>query len=370
MNYLESTYNNKRILVTGHTGFKGSWLSIWLKTLGAEVSGISLDIPTNPSNYEACNLDGIVKDYRLDICELDKMSDLIKEIDPDFIFHLAAQAIVSTSYMSPIETIVTNSIGTTTVLEAVRDYQKKLVAIMITSDKAYDNQEWEWGYRETDKLGGKDPYSASKAMAELAISTYCHSYFNSDDNNVNIGVSRAGNVIGGGDWAKDRIIADCVRAWSKNKVVEIRNPNATRPWQHVLEPLSGYLTLGHFLSRSPKLHGEAYNFGPPADYNHSVKELIETMKAFWGDIEWKDVSEKDEIFHEAGLLKLNCDKALSHLHWSPTLSFQDTVRMTVDWYREYYSGNEMDMYQFSREQIVEYMSIASKKKIYWANEAN
>lgn len=370
MNLLESTYKGKKVLLTGHTGFKGSWLSLWLNNLGANVAGVSVDVPTKPSNFEASNVQNIIRDIRLDVCDLLKLKEIISEEEPDFIFHLAAQPIVSSSYSEPIKTMITNSIGSANILESLRDFPKKTVAIMITSDKAYDNVEWEWGYRETDRLGGKDPYSASKAMAELAISTYFNSYFSSNDNKVKIGIARAGNVIGGGDWAKDRIIADCVRAWSEDKIVEIRNPHATRPWQHVLEPLSGYLTLGHFLSESSSLHGEAYNFGPSSHYNHSVRELIEMMKNFWKGIEWNDVSNNIEEFHEAGLLKLNCDKALSHLRWLPVLNFEETIKMTVDWYRIFYSEKRLNMFEYTNNQIEEYMKIASKKGIYWANEKN
>ena len=370
MNFLKSTYNNKTVLITGHTGFKGSWLSSWLAHLGAEVIGISIDIPSSPSNFEASNLSTIIEDNRANICQIDEIKPLIIEREPDFIFHLAAQPIVSTSYKEPINTIATNAIGTANILESIRDFPKKLVAVMITSDKAYENLEWEWGYRETDRLGGKDPYSASKAMAELVIKTFYESYFNSDQNEVRIGISRAGNVIGGGDWAKDRIIADCMRAWSRNIPVNIRNPNSTRPWQHVLEPLSGYLTLGHFLSESSQYHGEAYNFGPSANVNHSVEELIKMMQHFWKEIEWTDLSSQHEEFHEAGLLKLNCDKALSHLRWEPALNFEDTIRMTIEWYRKYYLDNSVDMQEFTNHQIAEYTDLASEKNIYWTNETD
>ena len=237
---------------------------------------------------------------------------------------------------------------------------------MITSDKAYDNVEWPWGYRETDSLGGKDPYSASKGMAELAIKTYIESFFRKN-NNIAIGIARAGNVIGGGDWAEDRIVPDCIRSWSKNLPVDIRNPISTRPWQHVLEPLSGYLTLGAALTSQQDLHGEAFNFGPSVDQNYSVKELIHEMEKYWDNVSWNDVSNKNEEFHEAGLLKLNCDKALALLNWTSTLKFNENISMTVNWYKNYYQKkNKQDIYEYSISQISEYVSLARKKGIEWS----
>ena len=238
---------------------------------------------------------------------------------------------------------------------------------MITSDKAFDNVECPWGYRETDRLGGKDPYSASKGMAEIAIRSLIESYFMDSESNVRIGITRAGNVIGGGDWAKDRIVPDCMKSWSKNIPVEIRSPKSTRPWQHVLEPLSGYLRLGVSLFVSQILHGVAYNFGPTTDQNFSVSELINEMSEFWENVSWNDVSGKNDYLHEAGLLKLNCDKALADLNWISTLEFEDTVRMTVSWYKDYYQGAEdQSMYEFTVEQIDEYMQLAEKKGIEWS----
>ena len=222
---------------------------------------------------------------------------------------------VRPSYNSPLETISTNAIGSASILDALRYLDKQVVAVMITSDKAYDNVEWVWGYRETDRLGGKDPYSASKGMAELVIRSYVESFFSSDYSPVRVGIVRAGNVIGGGDWAVDRIVPDCMLAWSRNETVNIRNPEATRPWQHVLEPLSGYIGLASKLSENQDLHGEAYNFGPPATQNHSVRELIDEMEKYWDQVRWRDISQDQKHVHEAGLLKLNCDKALFDLQW-------------------------------------------------------
>jgi len=357
-------FKAKKILITGHTGFKGSWLCTWLHELGAEVVGVSNDTVSQPSNYQASSLTDFVQDHRLDIRDADKLSELVQEVQPDFVFHLAAQALVRPSYSDPLSTLTTNSIGTANLLEALRNLDKQVVAVMITSDKAYDNIEWVWGYRETDRLGGKDPYSASKGMAELVIRTYVESFFNLEDSNVRIGITRAGNVIGGGDWAIDRIVPDCMRAWSAGETVQIRSPHATRPWQHVLEPLGGYLTLAMHLSQAQKYHGQAYNFGPSADQNYPVSELIDEMSKYWDQVRWQDVSGGQHV-HEAGLLKLNCDKALFDLSWQATLTFEQTVKMTVDWYRHYYQSIDSTMHEYSVKQIHAYMALAESKG--WLN---
>jgi len=358
-------FNNKTILITGHTGFKGSWLSLWLSSLGANVIGISDKEVSRPSNYVTSGLSKIIDDRHFDIRDLIKLKKTFEDVQPDFVFHLAAQALVRPSYQEPLQTITTNAIGTANVLEAVRSLNKKTVVVMITSDKAYDNVEWVWGYRETDRLGGKDPYSASKGMAELAIRSYVESFFNGCDSDIRVGVARAGNVIGGGDWAQDRIVPDCMKAWADNQVVEIRSPHATRPWQHVIEPLSGYLTLAKDLAKDSKNHGQAYNFGPAADQNHSVSSLINEMSKNWSQVRWNDVS-NDEHVHEAGLLKLNCDKALFDLDWKPTLQFEETVKMTVEWYRKFYQNPDDLMYEYTINQIDTYSSIAKLRKISWA----
>jgi len=360
-------FDNKKVLVTGHTGFKGSWLCTWLSYLGAEVIGMSDDVVSNPSNYLASSVSDFVQNYRVDIRDTNKVASIIKKIQPDFVFHLAAQALVRPSYENPIETMTTNAIGTANVLDALRNLDKKVVAVMITSDKAYDNVEWVWGYRETDRLGGKDPYSASKGMAELAIRSYVDSFFNTPDSNVRIGITRAGNVIGGGDWAVDRIVPDCMGAWASGKTVDIRSPHATRPWQHVLEPLSGYLCLAESLYLNSKNHGEAYNFGPSADQNYPVSKLIDEMSKYWDKVKWNDVSTDDNHVHEAGLLKLNCDKALFDLDWRSTLQFQETVKMTVEWYKEYYQNRAQSMHDFTVSQIESYTKVAKQNNISWAD---
>jgi len=358
-------YKNKRVLVTGHTGFKGSWLVTWLLKLGAEVIGVSKDIPTTPSMFNELSLELKIKDIRADIRNLESVKNIINEEQPDFVFHLAAQALVRLSYEIPVDTMVTNAIGSANILNALRDLDKPVIAVMITSDKAYDNVEWVWGYRETDQIGGKDPYSASKGMAELAIKSFVDSYFSVPESKVRLAIARAGNVIGGGDWGLDRIVPDCMNSWSNNEIVNIRNPEATRPWQHVLEPLSGYLVLGAKLSMSMGVHGEAYNFGPLTNQNYSVRDLINEMTKYWGSVRWNDISDTQQHLHEAMLLKLNCDKALFDLKWRPTLEFRETVRMTVEWYKQYYENDAESIYNLTLSHIDEYTKLAMERKLPW-----
>jgi len=360
-------YKDKTVLITGHTGFKGSWLSMWLVNLGAKVVGVSNCEVSETSNFSVSNISSVIDDHRLDVRDADAIKTLVEKVQPDFVFHLAAQALVRPSYENPLETMTTNAIGTANVLDALRVLDKKVVAIMITSDKAYDNVEWVWGYRETDRLGGKDPYSASKGMAELVIRSYVESFFGSEDSNVRVGITRAGNVIGGGDWAVDRIVPDCMEAWANGETVDIRSPHATRPWQHVLEPLSGYLCLAVDLYLNSHHHGEAYNFGPSAGQNYPVNKLIDEMSKYWNQIKWNDASTDEGHVHEAGLLKLNCDKALSDLEWHSTLQFEETVKMTVEWYKEYYQNQNQPMYDFTIGQIELYTKAAKLTDIAWAS---
>jgi len=359
-------YKNKKVLVTGHTGFKGGWLVTWLLELGAEVIGVSKDIPTSPSMFDELNLSKNIKHYLADIRNLSKMIDIVSSEKPDFVFHLAAQAIVSVSYSDSIETISSNVIGTTNILEALKTSNHDCIAIIITSDKVYDNIEQVWGYKENDKIGGKDVYSASKGAAELIIKSYCHSFFNRANSNIRLGIARAGNVIGGGDWAKDRLVVDCMKAWSQNNPVEIRSPKSTRPWQHVLEPLSGYLNLGYALFFDDKLHGEGFNFGPKSDQNHTVVQLLKDLGQHWN---FKNEDEAfvitDNIpFYEAGLLKLNCDKSLFYLGWQANLDYEETIRFTSEWYYSFYKNN-VDMLKKTKKQIKEYEDIASFKRLMW-----
>ncbi len=349
---------NKVVLVTGHTGFKGSWLSIWLEYLGAKVVGLSFNVPTHPSNFDASNVGNLVKEYLIDIRDRHAVQSAIEECQPDFIFHLAAQSLVGASYDFPLETIQTNAMGSANILESLRFVDKEIVVIMITSDKVYDNVEWAWGYRETDRLGGKDPYSASKGMAELAIKGYIESFFNKKDSNIRVGVARAGNVIGGGDWSKNRVVPDCITAWSNNETLYIRNPNATRPWQHVLEPLNGYLQLAANLKISNDFHGNSYNFGPFLNQNYSVGELVQEMAKYWNNAKWKCVPKINKPLNEAELLRLNCDKAMFDLNWSPILQFEESVKMTVEWYKIFYQGRPNSMMDFTLSQVVDYMNLA------------
>lgn len=362
----EGVYEGKKVLVTGHTGFKGSWLISWLLELGANVVGISNNIPTSPSMFESLRLNKKIIQYQEDIQNFEKIKSILQDERPDFVFHLAAQAIVSESYSNPVETIMSNVIGTTSILEALRLSNNPCVAVIITSDKAYENIEQVWGYKENEKMGGKDIYSGSKGAAELVIGSYIHSFFQSENNNVSLGIARAGNVIGGGDWAKDRIVVDCMKAWNVGNSVEIRSPEATRPWQHVLEPLSGYLCLGQNLFQKKLLHGEAFNFGPRSEQNKTVRELLEDLSEFW-NFEKKNQAFKitDNIpFHEAGLLKLNCDKALSMLKWEAALNYQETIKFTSEWYYNYYKL-ENPPAQVTFSQIKEYCDIAKSKGLVW-----
>jgi CDP-glucose 4,6-dehydratase len=356
-------YNNKKVLVTGHTGFKGSWLTSWLIKLNAKVVGYSKDVPTNPSMFNDLELKEHIKHYIADIRDLKFLKEVINKEKPDIIFHLAAQAIVSKSYIDPVETNSTNIIGTMNVLESVKEIDFQCSLIMITSDKCYKNVEWIWGYKETDHLGGKDVYSGSKAAAEIVIHSYFHSFFKNHQY-VKIGVGRAGNVIGGGDWAEDRIVVDCMKSWKNNGKVEIRSPKATRPWQHVLEPLSGYLSLGSKLSS--KINGEAFNFGPKFSKNHTVIDLLNDLAKDFGISDVKNAYKITENipFNEAGLLKLNCDKALFKLNWEANLDYHQTVKIIANWYKEYYKNNS-NLFDYTLNQISEYEKIAITQSLDW-----
>ena len=364
-----NVFKDKKVIVTGNTGFKGSWLSIWLHEMGAKVVGISREVPSTPSLFDELKLADKIEHHFEDICNGDAIKKIFADTKPDFVFHLAAQPIVSVSYIDPIETLQTNIMGTANILEALRILDNPCKAVMITSDKCYDNVEWIWGYRETDAVGGKDPYSASKGAAELIIKTYFHSYFNKPDSKIKLVAVRAGNVIGGGDWALNRIVPDCILAWDQNNAVKIRSPYSTRPWQHVLEPLSGYLLAAQALADDKvKINGEPFNFGPNADQNHTVLELLKAISNHW---DFKAIEEHFEIennttFHEAGLLKLNCDKALFYLQWKPVLVFEETARFTGAWYNTFYNKKGTDMFEYTVSQIKEYELQAKLKSIVWA----
>jgi len=364
----KNIYRDKTVLVTGNTGFKGSWLTTWLLELGAKVIGLSDRIPTQPSMFEALELVKKIDHHMIDVTNFQQVRKLIEEKKPDFVFHLAAQAIVSYSYENPLSTIQVNVMGTAAILDALRISGHPCTAIMITSDKCYENVEWTWGYRENDRLGGKDPYSASKAGAEIVFNTYYHSFFSNEGSMVRIASARAGNVIGGGDWAVSRIVPDCIRAWSQKKPVIIRRPSSTRPWQHVLEPISGYLTLGKNLHENKFLSGESYNFGPGSDQTFMVKQLIDEVAINWSfrNDQLQVVIQEEPDFHEAGLLKLNCDKALHDLRWKPVLGFADAARLTASWYNIYYNTSEKDLYKFTLSQVDEYTTFAKKINLEWA----
>jgi CDP-glucose 4,6-dehydratase len=351
-------FKGKKVLVTGHSGFKGSWLVSWLDVLGAEVVGLALDPPTTPSHFSVSGIDSRIEGHRMDIREKDKVVELICRTEPDVVFHLAAQSLVYRSYREPHATITTNAIGTVNVLEALRYLNKPVIAVLITSDKVYQNVEQIWGYREDDRLGGTDPYSASKGMAELAIRSYVETAFKGNDCPIRIGIGRAGNVIGGGDWAENRIVPDCVRAWTEDKVAVVRKPTATRPWQHVLEPLAGYLKLAMMLSKDSTLHGQAFNFGPSLQHNHTVGELVDALSKYWPGARWTDdISDKSDKFKEATLLKLDSAKAYNKLEWSSILDFSQTAKFTSVWYRQHLVEPE-NSYNVTKAQINEYCRLA------------
>ncbi len=359
-------FHGQDVVITGHTGFKGSWLALWLSHLGARVHGYALPPPTTPSLFAMARLEEAIDHTSGDVRDLERFAGLLQRVRPRFVFHLAAQAIVSLSYSDPVETISTNVMGTTIVLEALRGVTWPCAAVLITSDKCYDNVEWPWGYRETDALGGKDVYSGSKGAAELAIRCYWHAFFRDGDHPVRLAVGRAGNVIGGGDWAADRIVVDCIKAWMAGRRVPLRSPAATRPWQHVLEPLSGYLALAQSLAEGAAHHGEAFNFGPRAEQTRTVVELLDDLARLWGlpsAAEGYDIVER-RPFHEAGLLKLNCDKALLALRWTPTLSYRECIAMTGGWYRRVLRDGA-DARTLTLAQIAEYESRAAERDLPW-----
>jgi CDP-glucose 4,6-dehydratase len=347
----DGLYKDKNILVTGHTGFKGSWLSIWLNEMGANVIGYALDSYTDQDNFVVTNLSEKITDLRGEIRDYDNLLRTFKEEKPEIVFHLAAQPLVRLSYEQPRETYEVNVMGTVNVLEAARQSDSVKTVIIITSDKCYENNEWIWGYRENDPMGGYDPYSSSKGCAELVTSAYIRSFFENEDSDIAVASVRAGNVIGGGDWAADRLITDCISYLKKDKAIEIRSPKAIRPWQHVLEPLRGYLLLASKLYQNPKKYTGAWNFGPDEVSIVTVGELVDKLVNKWGSGEWIDTSNTNEP-HEAKLLKLDISKARHYLNWEPKLSFDQTIDLVVDWYQ-----NDNVNYDFDVEQIKEYLRV-------------
>ena len=359
----DGIYQKKRVLVTGHTGFKGSWLALWLTQLGAEVYGFSKYRPSDPCNFDVLQLSDVVQDIEGDVQDFKHVQKVFEDVRPEVVFHLAAQPIVRDSYENPKLTFDTNLGGTVNMLDCVRFSKDVQAAIFITSDKCYENVGWDQGYKEDDRLGGADPYSASKACAEIAFSAYFRSFFQNKDMPL-IAATRAGNVIGGGDWARDRIVPDCVRALVAKEDIILRKPEATRPWQHVLEPLSGYLWLGASLLRKESgITGESFNFGPKKEVIQSVEQLVELFIAQWGSGAWQHQPHEGDK-KEATLLQLSCAKAKQMLHWQPVLSFEQTISMTAEWYKHYYE-HDRSMREFAMSQIQEYVECAYQDQLAW-----
>jgi len=350
----QSFWSDKTVLVTGHTGFKGSWLSLWLQSMGAKVVGYALPPSTNPSLFVVANVAEGMTSIECDIRDYAALATVFKQYQPEIVIHMAAQALVRHSYSNPIETYSTNVMGTVHVLEAARLTRGVRAIVNVTSDKCYENREWAWGYRENEAMGGYDPYSNSKGCAELVTSAYRSSFFNSADfakHGVALSSARAGNVIGGGDWADDRLIPDILRAITQGNPVNIRNPHAIRPWQHVLEPLSGYLLLAQKLYEEGTSYAEGWNFGPNDEDAKPVQWVVEGLTKFWGDdASW--VLDGGDHPHEAHYLKLDCSKAKARLNWIPTWPLDETLGRIVDWQKKYQQGSNMK--KITLEQITDY----------------
>jgi CDP-glucose 4,6-dehydratase len=344
----------RRVLLTGHTGFKGSWLSLWLQQLGAELCGIALEPPSKMNLFEDAGVERGMRSIIGDIRDIGLMKRTFAENRPEVVFHLAAQPLVRSSYDDPLGTYSTNVMGTANVLEAARHTDSVRAVVVVTTDKCYENREWEWPYRETDRLGGYDPYSNSKACAELVVSAYRNSFFNPADfsrHGVAIATVRAGNVIGGGDWAEGRLVPDIMRAFTDERPVLIRNPHAIRPWQHVLEPLRGYLAVAESLLSEGTATGQAWNFGPEQSDAKPVEWIVRQLVESWGEGAHWEVDNSPQP-HEAGSLKLDWSKAETRLHWRPTLRLKDALAMTAEWYKARLQGN--DMHLFTNAQIRTY----------------
>jgi len=347
-------WRGKRVFLTGHTGFKGSWLSLWLQELGAEVQGFALEPPTDPSMFETCRVSEGMRSEIGDVRDNGRLSVTLREAAPEIVIHMAAQALVRASYREPLATYETNVIGTANLLEAVRTTEGVRVVVVVTTDKCYENREWQWGYRETDTLGGHDPYSNSKACAELVTASYRASFFNTerfDDHRVAVASARAGNVIGGGDWAEDRLIPDAVKAIMAQRPVLIRNPQAIRPWQHVLEPLGAYLTLAERLWNDGPQFSEAWNFGPRDEDARPVSWVMDRLTGMWGDGARWEIEGGDHP-HETSYLKLDISMARSLLGWAPRLNIEQSLEWVHEWYLAYSRG--MDVRDLTRRQITRF----------------
>ena len=334
-----SFWKGKKVFLTGHTGFKGSWLSLWLQSMGALVKGYSLDVNTNPALFIEANVAREMDSEIGDIRNLEQLTKSMVSFSPDILIHMAAQPLVRLSYQEPVDTYTTNVIGTVNVLEAARKCSNLKAIVSVTTDKCYENKEWEWGYRENEPMGGHDPYSSSKGCAELVTSAYRRSFF-SNEHTASLASARAGNVIGGGDWAEDRLIPDILRAFEKSEPVVIRNPLSTRPWQHVLEPLSGYLVLAQELFLNGNEFAEGWNFGPKDEDCKPVNWILDQMVTYWGNnASW--CLDKNNNPHEAGFLKLDCSKASNRLKWNPKWNLQLTLKSIVDWHQLYTNGGDI-----------------------------
>ncbi|NEV76922.1 CDP-glucose 4,6-dehydratase [Rhodopseudomonas sp. BR0C11] len=352
-------WRGKRVFLTGHTGFKGSWLSLWLQSMGAELTGYALQPPTTPSLFEQARVGDGMTSITADIADLEQLVRVMRQARPEIVIHMAAQSLVRYSYDHPVETYLTNVMGTVHLLDAVRQTAGVKAVVNVTSDKCYDNREWVWGYREVDAMGGYDPYSNSKGCSELVSSSYRQSFFNPRDyavHGVALATARAGNVIGGGDWARDRLVPDIVAAFGKGQPVHIRNPHAIRPWQHVLEPLSGYLELAERVFNDGPACAEAWNFGPSDDDARPVAWIVEQMAGLWGEgAGWRV---DDGVHpHEAGYLKLDVSKARSRLNWHPMLPLGEALKLVVDWAKRREAG--ADARELTLEQIMSYQMVRS-----------
>ncbi len=360
-------YNNKNVFLTGHTGFKGSWLTLMLKELNANVTGYSLEPPTEPSLFEILKLKNKIKHLTGDVRDKDKFLKSIKEAKPEIIFHLAAQPLVRRSYSEPVLTYETNILGTLNLLEFSRQIESVRAVVIITTDKCYENKEWIYAYRENEPLGGYDPYSSSKACAELITAAYRRSFFNIDDygktHKTAIATVRAGNIIGGGDWTDDRLVPDIIRSLTGNKELLIRNPDSIRPWQHVLEPIAGYLYLASLMHKDGKSFSEPFNFGPDSNDILTVKDVVKRSVKAWGSGSYK--IKKDNELHEAKLLRLDTGKSLFKLNWKPVYNAGQAIDRAIDWYKEFYQNKNADIYNFTVNQIDDYMQVAEKSEIFW-----
>ena len=349
-------WKNKNVLITGHTGFKGSWLSLWLQNLGANVSGYALPAPTQPSLFEVANVAEGMHSVEGDVRDLDGLKKMLKSCRPEIIIHMAAQALVRSSYDNPVETYATNVMGTVNLLEAVRHSDGVRVVLNITSDKCYDNQEWVWAYRENEPMGGHDPYSSSKGCAELVTKAYRESYFSDGEQNCALASARAGNVIGGGDWATDRLIPDIIRAFTQSSTVVIRSPNAIRPWQHVLEPLNGYLTLVENLCEQGSEYAGGWNFGPAEQGAMPVEWIVAKMIEAWGEGASYELDTGTQV-HEANYLKLDSSKARSLLGWAPKLDLSQALEWLTEWYKICRQGEDMHAYTLSQIHTYQNMGV-------------